>query len=136
MVKLFTSSIFWWTSSLKSSSSGALVDKLENVSKYLLTSEVLTENDPLRWSSSPWLTISSSNVQSDLSSVDSFRKSEKYHYQAPLKPEQSKLMWYVLLIVPLCTLGAKAKIWNVFQCSLYNLFVHEFSEKVFHFWIF
>ena len=45
------SSIFWWTSSLKSSSSGALVDKLENVSKYLLTSEILTENDPLRWSS-------------------------------------------------------------------------------------
>ena len=42
VVKRFTSFIFCWNSSLKSGSSGVLVKKLENVSKYLLTSQFLT----------------------------------------------------------------------------------------------
>ena len=48
VVKNVTSFIFWWTSSLNSGSSGALIDKLENVSKYLLTSQFLTETNPLQ----------------------------------------------------------------------------------------
>ena len=36
---------------LKSGSSGALIDRLENVSKFVLTSQFLTENNLLWWSS-------------------------------------------------------------------------------------
>ena len=35
----------------KSGSSGVLIEKLENISKYLQTSEFLTENNPVQQSS-------------------------------------------------------------------------------------
>ena len=49
--KKFTSFIFCRTFALKSGNSGVLIDKLETVSKYLLTSRFLTENNPLQRSS-------------------------------------------------------------------------------------
>ena len=44
--------------------------------------------------------------------IDSLRESKYYNYQVPLKPQQTRLTWYILLIFPLCTMGAQLK----FEC--------------------
>ena len=45
---VFWSFIVWWTSSLKSGSFGILIEKLENLLKYLLTCQFLTCDEILR----------------------------------------------------------------------------------------